>query len=117
MEGAASLPGHALTRLGRVTPDELQSQVTELTAGDWRGAAAEDLISTQLRGITSGIEDVWTAVLSVVHITHYMYLYCTIVDCTTTCVAQPMVLVHGMVFSGVGRAFYLTLCTELKCLL
>ena len=116
MEGAASLPGHALTRLGRVTPDELQSQVTELTAGDWRGAAAEDLISTQLRGITSGIEDVWTAVLSVVHITHYI-LYCTIVDCTTTCVAQPMVLVHGMVFSGVGRAFYLTLCTELKCLL
>ena len=107
MEGAASVPGHALTRLGRVTPDELQSQVTELTAGDWRGAAAEDLISTQLRGITSGIEDVWTAVLSVVHI----------VDCTTTCVAQPMVLVHGMVFSGVVRAFYLTLCTELKCLL
>ena len=79
MEGAASVPGHALTRLGWVTPDELQSQVTELTAGDWRGAAAEDLISTQLRGITSGIEDVWTAVLSsVVHITHYVALHCIV---------------------------------------
>ena len=79
------MPRHALTRLGWVTPDELQSQVTELTAGDWRGAAAGDLISTQLRGITSGIEDVWTAVLSsVVHITHYIVVL--------TCVAQSMVL-------------------------
>ena len=71
--------------------------------------------SNTVRGVSKGRAN-YAAVLSVVHIMHYLYLY------ILYCVAQPMVLVHGMVFSpsitiGVGRAFYLTLCTELKCLL